>query len=314
MTGGTNVDTSENSLRVAVMQAAPVIMDRAATVDKTIGLIDQAAARGAKLVVFPEAFIPAYPRGLTFGFTVGSRTPEGRRDWQRYYQNSVAVPGPVTAALGAAARAAGAYLVIGVIEQAGEGNGHTLYCTTLYFGPNGYLLGKHRKLKPTGSERLIWGEGDGSTLTAIDSPYGRIGGLICWENYMPLARMAMYQQGVTIYVAPTADSREEWQATVRHIALEGRCFVLSCNQFVTKEMYPVDLNYYSDLAAQPTVMCPGGSTIINPFGKYVVDPVYGREEMLIADLSLDEVVQSRLDFDVIGHYARPDVFTLTVKG
>lgn len=304
---------TEKSVRVAVVQAAPVIMNRDATVEKTITLVRQAAEKGAKLLVFPEAFIPAYPRGLTFGFTVGSRTMEGRKDWQRYYENSVPVPGAVTDALGAAAREAGVYLVIGVIERDGEGIGHTLYCTTLYFGPNGDLLGKHRKLKPTGSERLIWGEGDGSTLTAVDTPYGKVGGLICWENYMPLARAAMYQKGVTIYVAPTADSREEWQATVRHIALEGRCFVLSCNQFVTKDMYPTNLNYYEDLAGQPEVMCPGGSTIINPFGKYVAEPVYNREDMLIADLDLGEVVQSRLDFDAVGHYARPDVFKLVIQ-
>jgi nitrilase len=302
----------EKSVRVAVVQAAPVLMDREATVKKTISLIREAAERGAKLVVFPEAFIPAYPRGLTFGFAVGSRTMEGRKDWQRYYENSVPVPGAVTDALAASAGEAGVYLVIGVIERDGEGIGHTLYCTTLYFGPSGELLGKHRKLKPTGSERLIWGEGDGSTLTVVDTPYGKMGGLICWENYMPLARAAMYQKGVTLYIAPTADSREEWQATTRHIALEGRCFVLSCNQFVTKEMYPTDLNCYDDLAQQPEVMCPGGSAIISPFGKYVADPVYNQEDILIADLDLDQVVQSRLDFDVTGHYARSDVFKLIV--
>ncbi|MCM1989971.1 carbon-nitrogen hydrolase family protein [Oceanirhabdus seepicola] len=302
----------KNSVKVAVVQAAPVIMNREATIEKTITLIQQAAEKEAEVVVFPEAFIPAYPRGLTFGFVVGSRTMEGRKDWQRYYENSVPVPSKVTDILGEAARKAGIYLVIGVIERDGQGSNCTLYCTTLYFGPDGKLLGKHRKLKPTGSERLIWGEGDGSTLAVVDTPYGKIGGLICWENYMPLARTAMYSKGVTIYIAPTADSREEWQATMRHIALEGRCFVLSCNQFVTKDMYPTDINYYDDLKSQPEIMCSGGSTIISPFGKYIVEPVYNREDILIADLDLGEVIQSRLDFDVMGHYARPDVFELII--
>lgn len=175
------------------------------------------------------------------------------------------------------------------------------------------LLGKHRKLKPTGSERLIWGEGDGSTLTVVDTPYGKMGGLTCWENYMPLARTAIYSKGVRIYVAPTADSREVWQCTVRHIALEGRCYVISCNQYVEKSMYPKDLNGYGELQDQPEIMCSGGSCIIDPLGRYAVEPVYNREEILIADLDLDLITQSRLDFDVMGHYARPDVFDFRIR-
>lgn len=201
---------------------------------------------------------------------------------------------------------------MGVIERDAAQRNHTLYCTNLLWGPDGNLLGKHRKLKPTGSERLIWGEGDGSTLTVVDTPFGKMGALICWENYMPLARAAMYAKGVTIYIAPTADAREEWQSTVRHIALEGRCFVISCNQYVEKRMVPADLNGYHELDTQPEVMCAGGSCIVNPFGKYVAEPIYGCEEILYADLDLAEVVRSRLDFDVAGHYARPDVFELIV--
>jgi nitrilase len=199
-----------------------------------------------------------------------------------------------------------------IIERDGEGRNGSLYCTTLFFDPSGNLTAKHRKLKPTGLERFVWGEGDGSTLSVVDTPYGKMGSLICWENYMPLARTAMYSKGVTLYLAPTADSREEWQCTIRHIALEGRCFVFSCNQFVTKDMYPTDLCYYDDLKSQPEIMCPGGSAIVDPLGKYVVEPVYNREEILIADLDLDLVVQSRLDFDAVGHYARPDVFELII--
>jgi nitrilase len=299
------------TVKVAVMQAAPVIMDGPATVDKTVELIGQAAACGAQLILFPEVFIPAYPRGLSFGFLVGSRTEAGRRDWQRYFDNSVIVPGPETERIGAAAAEAGVYVAIGVTER--DQLNRTLYCTLLYFGPDGVLLGKHRKLKPTGSERLIWGEGDGSTLTVIDTPFGRVGGLICWENYMALARAAMYQQGVRIYLAPTADFREVWQSTMRHIAVEGRCFVLACNQYVEKSMYPGDLEYHSELDSQPEVMCPGGSCIIDPYGDYVAGPLLGEEGMLLADLDLGALTRTALDFDPVGHYDRPDVFQLIVR-
>lgn len=301
-------------VRVAAVQAAPVIFDREATLSKGLNLIREAADQGARIVIFPEAYIPAYPRGLSFGFVVGSRTMQGRKDWQRYYDQSVPVPGEATRALGNAAKEAGIYLVMGVSERDGEDLSSTLYCTTLYFGPSGGLLGKHRKLKPTGSERLIWGEGDGSTLTVIDTPYGKLGGLICWENYMPLARMAIYSKGVRIYVAPTADSREVWQCTIRHIALESRCYVIACNQFVEKSIYPQDLYGYNELEHQPDIMCPGGSSIIDPLGQYVAEPVYNREEIIIADLDLDLITQSRLDFDVMGHYARPDVFDFSIRG
>ena len=298
--------------KAAIVQAAPILFDREATVEKARGLIAEAAANGADLILFPEAFIPAYPRGLGFGTVVGSRSPDGRLTWQRYWEQAVDVPGPATAKLAAAARAAGAYLAIGVIERDSEFSRGTLYCTTLYFGPDGQLLGKHRKLKPTAAERLIWGEGDGSTLTAIDTEIGKLGGLICWENYMPLARMAMYAKGVEIYLAPTADSRDTWQATLRHIACEGRCFVLGCNQFVTKEMYPADLVGIEDLSAQPEIMCRGGSAIVSPLGEVLAGPLYDQEGILYADLDLAEVAQSKLDFDVVGHYARPDVFQLTI--
>jgi nitrilase len=296
--------------RTAVVQAAPVLFDREATVAKTCALIAKAGKMGADLILFPEAFIPAYPRGLSFGMVVGSRTDEGRQTWQRYFANAVDIPSTATERIGEAAQAANAYVVIGVIER----DGGTLYCTMLYFGRDGRLLGKHRKLKPTGSERLIWGEGDGSTLTVIDTEFGKVGGLICWENYMPLARMAMYNQGVQIYLAPTADSRDSWQATMQHIALEGRCFVLGCNQFVTKSMYPSDLVGIEELASQPEVMCRGGTVIVSPLGQILAGPLYGEEGILCADLDMGEVARSKLDFDVVGHYARPDVFQLTVNG
>ena len=301
-----------NALKVAVIQAAPVLFDRDATIEKAAQLIREAASQGAKLILLPEAFVPAYPRGLSFGMVVGSRTPEGRQLWQRYWENAVEVPSPATNALGDVVRETGVYLGIGIIERDRDFSGGTLYCTLLYFGPDGTILGKHRKLKPTGSERLIWGEGDGSTLTVVESEYGKIGGLICWENYMPLARTAMYMKGVDIYLAPTADSRDTWQATMQHVACEGRCFVLGCNQFVTKSMYPTDLVGIEELADQPEIMSRGGSVIISPLGDVLAGPLFNEEGILYADLDLDEIARSKLDFDAVGHYARPDVFQLTV--
>jgi nitrilase len=302
-----------SSLAVAVVQAAPVLFDREATVAKTIHLIHEVAGQNAQLVLFPEAFIPAYPRGLSFGMVVGNRTQEGRRLWQTYWENAVEIPGPATEALGDAVRKAGIYLAVGVIERDSQSSGGTLYCTLLYFGPDGEILGKHRKLKPTGAERLIWGEGDGSTLAVLPTEFGKIGGLICWENYMPLARMAMYSKGVEIYLAPTADSRDTWQATLRHIACEGRCFVLGCNQFVTKDMYPDTLKNHPELEEQPEVMCRGGSAIISPLGEVLAGPLYDEEGILYAELDLAEIVRAKLDFDVVGHYARPDVFQFIVN-
>lgn len=305
----------ENSptVKVAVVQAAPILFDRDATVEKTCQLLRETAANGAGLVLFPEAFIPAYPRGLSFGMVVGSRTMEGRCLWQRYWDNAVEIPGPATETLGAAVREAEVYMVIGVIEKDAEFSGGTLYCTLLYFGPDGAILGKHRKLKPTGAERLIWGEGDGSTMPVFETKLGKIGGLICWENYMPLARTFLYSKGVELYLAPTADSRDTWQATLHHIACEGRCFVLGCNQYVTKDMYPADLQDHPELAGQPDLMCRGGSAIISPLGAVIAGPLYDQEGILYAELDPGEIVRAKVDFDVVGHYARPDVFQLLVN-
>jgi len=298
---------------VAVVQAAPVLFDREATVKKTCDLIDEAASKGARVILFPEAFIPVYPRGLTFGTVVGSRKEEGRYTWQRYWENAIDVPGVETEIIGEAVKEASAYLAIGVIEKDSTFSGGTLYCTLLYFSPDGILLGKHRKLKPTAAERLIWGEGDGSTLPVFNTPYGVIGGLICWENYMPLARMAMYGKGVEIYMAPTADQRDSWHATMRHIGFEGRCFVLGCNQYVDKSMYPTDLIGIEDLKDQPDIICRGGSTIISPMGEVLAGPLYDKEGILYADLDRGEIARSKMDFDVVGQYARPDVFRLIVN-
>ncbi|MFK9094315.1 carbon-nitrogen hydrolase family protein [Bacillus salipaludis] len=300
-------------VKVAVVQAGSVVMDKEKCVEKAIQLVENAGGNGAQIAVFPEAFIPAYPRGMSFGAVVGSRSDQGRQDFLTYWKNSITVPGPETAQIGEAAKKAGVYVVIGVIERDQESSQGTLYCTALFFGPNGELLGKHRKLKPTGSERLIWGEGDGSTLPVFDTPYGKIGALICWENYMPLARAAMYAKGVQIYVAPTADARDTWFATVRHIAAEGRCFVLSCNQYSTKDMYPEEIVSREEFKDIPHELTRGGSCIVSPLGEFIAEPVFGKETIIYADLNLDHIAEAQFDFDPVGHYARPDVFQLKVN-
>lgn len=299
--------------KVAVVQAGSEVMNKERGIKKTVRLIEEASQQDAKIIVFPESFIPAYPRGMSFGTVVGSRSEEGRKDFFQYWDNSITVPGPETDEIGKAALKAKAYVVIGVIEKDDHSSQGTLYCTALFFGPDGQLLGKHRKLKPTGSERLIWGEGDGSTLPVFETPYGRIGSLICWENYMPLARAAMYDKGVQIYIAPTADARDTWFATMQHIAVEGRCFVLSCNQYSTKDMYPEEISSRKEFEDLPEELTRGGSCVVDPLGNFVVEPVFGKEEIIYADINLDKVAESQFDFDVVGHYSRPDVFQLIVN-
>jgi nitrilase len=304
---------NERIVKVAVVQAAPILFDKMSAFQKIASYAKQAKAQGAKLLLFPEVFIAGYPRGLSFGARVGSRTTEGREDFARYWESAIDVPGADTDLLGEIAKEAGVYLIIGVVERDQDYSHSTLYNSMIYIGPDGRLLGKHRKLMPTGSERLLWGQGDGSTLTVIETPFGRIGGLICWENYMPLARTAMYAKGIDILLTPTADARDTWQATLKHIACEGRCYVLSSNQFVTKDSYPADLNGYAELAQDPETLCRGGSAIVGPLGEYVTEPVYGEETILYADLDMSLVTESRFDFDVVGHYNRPDVFQLHVN-
>jgi nitrilase len=297
-----------HTVRAAVVQAAPVVFDLGRTLDKLAQLSADAARQGAALVVFPEAFVSAYPKGLDFGARVGSRTPEGREQFRRYFESAVEVPGPATEAIGRAARAGRLHLVVGVIER----EGGTLYCTALFFGPDGALLGKHRKLMPTAMERIVWGQGDGSTLTVLDTPLGRLGAVICWENYMPLLRMAMYAKGVQLYCAPTADDRDTWLPTMRHIALEGRCFVLSACQYLTRADCPTD--YPAVQGDDPaTVLMRGGSCIVGPLGQVHAGPCFEGETILTAELDLGEVVRGKYDFDAVGHYARPDVFRLVVN-
>ena len=296
--------------KVACVQATPVIFDLEKSVEKVITLTAEAAGLGCKLVVFPETFIPGYPAGLGFGTVVGSRTQAGREQFKEYWQNSVEVPGFYTDKLAECAKKNGVFLTVGVTER--DRINKTLYCSLLYFGPDGNLLGKHRKIKPTAAERLVWGEGDGSTLCTFDTEIGKIGGLICWENYMPLARMAMYNKGIEIYLAPTADSRDSWNATMQHIALEGRCYVIGCNQYFTKSDFPQHLQ--AELAQdRPEVLSRGGSVIVSPLGEVLAGPLYGAEGILTSEVDFDELVRSRMDFDVTGHYSRNDIFELKIK-
>jgi len=304
---------AKQHVRVAAAQPCGFPFDSGAAVDRLREITAEAAGEGAELIVFPEAFIGGYPWGLAFGTAVGGRKPPGRRTFGRYYDAAITVPGPETERIGQAAAEAGVFLAVGVIEKGAARSPGTLFCTLVYFAPDGSLAGIHRKLKPTAAERLIWGEGDGSTMPVLDTRLGRVGGLICWENYMPLARMAMYGKGVEIYLAPTADSRDRWQATLRHIALEGRCFVIGCNQFVTRDDYPSDIEILDELESWPEVLSRGGSSIYGPMGDLLAGPLVGESGILYADLDMGDVARGKFDFDVVGHYARPDVFRLRVN-
>jgi nitrilase len=294
--------------RAAVVQAAPAAFDLPASLDRTLVLIEEAASQGAELVVFPEAFLGGYPKGLDFGARVGMRSPAGRDLFRRYFDGALAIPGPATVALSAAARAHRVHLVIGAIER----DGGTLYCTVLFFGPDGALLGTHRKVMPTAMERLLWGFGDGSTLRVLPTPLGRLGAAICWENYMPQLRLALYGQGVQLYCAPTVDDRETWLPTMRHIALEGRCFVLSACQFARRRDFPPDVTPLQG-DDPDTVLIRGGSCIVGPLGEVLARPVFDEPAILTAELDVGSISRASFDLDVVGHYARPDLFQLTVN-
>jgi nitrilase len=298
----------ERTVHVAVVQAGAVPFDTEACVDKAVRLIGEAAAAGAKVILLPEAFIPGYPKGLNYGLVVGARDAAGREEFRVYFDAAIDVPGPQTLRLGEAAAAHGSYVVVGVIER----ELGTCYCTVLFFAPDGTLLGKHRKLMPTAMERMIWGFGDGSTLTVVESPYGRIGSVICWENYMPMLRMAMYSKNIALYCAPTADDRDTWLPSMQHIALEGRCFVLTACQFIRRREFPDTVRV--SLGDSPdAVLMRGGSAIISPLGQVLAGPHFDGETILTATLDLNDIGRGKFDFDVAGHYSRPDVFQLVVN-
>lgn len=293
--------------RVGVAQVGSKVFDTPGTMQRMREMVARAGAEGVEFLVFPEAFVGGYPKGLDFGARVGSRTPEGRDDFVRYFDSAIAVPGPETDEIGELAAEHRMTIVVGVMER----DGGTLYCTALYFSHEGELVGKHRKLMPTASERLVWGQGDGSTLEVLDSPAGRYASAICWENYMPQLRLALLQEGVELWCAPTVDDRDIWQVSMRHLAYEGRMFVLSACQYLTRADAP---DAYDAVQGNDpeTVLIRGGSVIVSPMGEVLAGPVYGEEALLTADIDLSDIARGRYDLDVVGHYARPDVFSLTV--
>jgi len=293
--------------KAAVVQMASIPDDALATAESAAARLREAAANGARLAVFPEALVGGYPKGASFGAPIGMRKPEGRDAFARYHAAAVDLDGPEVAVLAEAAAETGTFAVVGVIER----DGATLYCTVLYFDGERGLVGKHRKLMPTAGERLIWGFGDGSTMPVFRTALGTVGAVICWENYMPALRMHMYHQGVGLYCAPTADDRDPWLPTMRHIALEGRTFVLTACQHITRKAFGPD--HESALGDEPDrVMMRGGSAIVDPMGRVLAGPDFDGETILYADIDPAAVMRAKFDFDVTGHYARPDVFSLTV--
>jgi nitrilase len=295
-------------IRIAVVQAGSVMFDTAKTLERMQVFCERAAASQASLMVFPEAYIGGYPKGLDFGARMGTRSEEGRDDYLRYWKGAIDVPGPETARIGEFAAASRSTLVVGVIERLGA----TLYCSALLFGPDGRLQARHRKLMPTASERLVWGCGDGSTMQVVDTAVGKVAAAICWENYMPLFRASLYAQGVQFWCAPTVDDRDVWQCTMRHIAVEGRCFVLSACQYFDRSHCPDNYSYPKDHDPKAALI-RGGSVVVSPFGEVLAGPVYDQECVLSAEINLDDITRGKYDLDVAGHYARPDVFQLHVN-
>lgn len=290
---------------VAALQIGSDYRGKAATLAKILSYEEAIAASGASLVVMPEALLGGYPKGETFGTQLGFRLSHGREAFADYYANAVDLDGPEIAELAGLSTRTGAHIVIGVIERSGA----SLFCTAAFIAPEQGLVAHHRKLMPTGTERLIWSQGDGSTMPVVDSPVGKLGAAICWENQMPLFRTAMYAKGVEIWCAPTVDARDVWRSSMRHIAQEGRCFVISACQFVpSPDALGLSVENWDD--AQPLI--GGGSLIVGPLGDVLAGPLEGGEGLLTARIDTSGLIGARYDLDVVGHYARPDIFSLIV--
>ncbi|EXJ75979.1 uncharacterized protein A1O5_00487 [Cladophialophora psammophila CBS 110553] len=307
------------SFKVAAVQAAPVAFDLPASLQKVRHFTKAAAQECADLVVFPEGFLSAYPWRYAFDATIGAREPRGRQWFSKYYNSAMAIPSAEFEELRTIARDYNVFLSLGIIEK----ERGTLYCTAILLSRTGDLLYAHRKLIPTAAERLVWGRGAGDGLQVVDTEIGRVGGLICWENYMPAARLSLYQQGIEVYIAPNADDLPAWVASMQHIAKEGRCFVISCNQFCKVADFPSDYPPFSpghhdrQRDGSPwtpdAILSHGGSCIVGPLGTFIAEPVWDREEIIYGQLRMDDLIQARMDFDPVGSYARPDIFTLTVN-
>ena len=300
----------EKNCRIALVQAEPVMFDKAASLDKVVKYIDKSMPEKPDLIVFPELFIPGYPIGLNFGFSMGKRTEEGREDWKRYYDASLVAGDEEFQVLSSKSRECGIYLSLGFSER--DAVSGTLYNSNVIFEPDGtYKV--HRKLKPTGSERVLYGDADKGYFPITETPWGPMGALICWESYMPLARVALYEKGITIYISPNTNDNPEWQATIQHIAIEGKCYFINADMIVRKSSYPTDLNEKNAVERQPEMVCRGGSCIIDPFGHYLTEPVWDQETVIYADLDMDLTASCKMEHDAIGHYSRPDVLELIIN-
>ena len=300
----------KDTCKLAVVQAAPVMFDKTACIGKALKLINECTANGAELIVFPELFIPGYPYGMTFGFRVGSRNADGRKDWKVYYDNSILANGPEMQQLIEKAKEQGIYLSIGYSER--DAVTGTLYNSNMMIAPDGTAM-NHRKLKPTGSERVVWGDADRDYFPVMETPWGPMGNLICWESYMPLARVALYQKGISLYISPNTNDNPEWQDTIRHIAIEGHCYFINCDMFFTRADYPKTASADEEIAKLPEIACRGGSCVVDPFGHVVSDTIWDQEGIIYAELDMQKVPASKMEHDVCGHYARPDVLKLQVE-
>lgn len=300
----------KDTCKLAVVQAAPVMFDKTACIEKALKLINECTANGAELIVFPELFIPGYPYGMTFGFRVGSRNADGRKDWKAYYDNSILANGPEMQQLIEKAKEQGIYLSIGYSER--DAVTGTLYNSNMMIAPDGTAM-NHRKLKPTGSERVVWGDADRDYFPVMETPWGPMRNLICWESYMPLARVALYQKGISLYISPNTNDNPEWQDTIRHIAIEGHCYFINCDMFFTRADYPKTASAGEEIAKLPEIACRGGSCVVDPFGHVVSDTIWDQEGIIYAELDMQKVPASKMEYDVCGHYARPDVLKLQVE-
>ena len=300
----------KDTCKLAVVQAAPVMFDKTACIEKALKLINECTANGAELIVFPELFIPGYPYGMTFGFRVGSRNADGRKDWKVYYDNSILANGPEMQQMIEKAKEQGIYLSIGYSER--DAVTGTLYNSNMMIAPDGTAM-NHRKLKPTGSERVVWGDADRDYFPVMETPWGPMGNLICWESYMPLARVALYQKGISLYISPNTNDNPEWQDTIRHIAIEGHCYFINCDMFFTRADYPKTASAGEEIAKLPEIACRGGSCVVDPFGHVVSDIIWDQEGIIYAELDMQKVPASKMEHDVCGHYARPDVLKLQVE-
>lgn len=301
---------TKDDLRLAVVQAEPILFDKDSCIEKAERLIEEASQNGAEFVVFPELFVPGYPYGMTFGYTVGSRNDDGREDWKMYYDNSILKDGEEMKRIIDLALKNKIYISLGYSER--DRVNASLYNSNIMISPEGKTY-NHRKLKPTGSERVVWSDANKEFFPVMPTPWGPVGGLICWESYMPLARVALYQKGITIYISSNTNDNEEWQHTIRHIAIEGHCYFINANLFFTKSSYPETKSGKDEIKKLPDIVCRGGSSVIDPYGHAVTDTVWDKEAIIYANLDMQKVPKSRMEHDVCGHYQRDDLFQLSIR-